>query len=144
MTKKKQPRAKRRPRNFLQSRTFLAGALLTLGGIAAAGAVFAFRGDDAPKRALRQDPVVSTERQVEVIVDNRDYTPRDLTVTKGATVTWTFKDDVPHNVVDDRGAFDSGILKKGDSWSLTAETPGTYYYYCTLHHIMQGTLVVVE
>ncbi len=141
---KKHKKTTRKRTGFLASRTFLAGATLVLGAIVAAGAFFAFRGDDAPKRELRPDPVISTEMQVDVIVDNKDYTPRDLTVTKGATVTWVFKDDLPHNVVDDRGAFESGILQKGDSWAFTADTPGIYYYYCTLHHIMTGTLTVVE
>jgi plastocyanin len=121
-------------------------AVVGLVAIAAIGIVYLsfFSGDEdkAPSRSLRQDPVVTTEMSVAVDVVDRDYEPRDLSVPIGARVTWLFKGDEPHNVVDDRGAFESPILQKGDEWSLVLEEAGTYYYYCTLHHSMQGTLVV--
>jgi plastocyanin len=135
---------RRQRARFLTSPVLLVGGTAVLGAIVLAALYFATSGDDPPRRPLRTEPVVTDEMQVDVVVDNTDYTPRDLTVRKGATVTWVFKDDVPHNVVDDRGAFDSGTLQKGDTWSLRADTPGTFYYYCTLHHVMQGTLTVVE
>jgi len=119
-------------------------SLGALAVIVAAASFFAFGRDETPKRPVRTKPVVTTEMQVDVIVDNLDYTPRDLTVPKGATVTWKFEDDLPHNVTEDRGAFESDTLQKGDEWSRVFDTPGTYYYYCTLHHIMQATLVVAE
>jgi plastocyanin len=98
-----------------------------------------------PKRTLlRQTPVVSTERQVSVQVIDNDYQPRVLTVSKGATVTWKFAGSIPHTVTDDRGAFDSGIHVKGTEFSRTFDAPGVFYYYCTIHHGMLGTLTVKE
>ncbi len=41
------------------------------------------------------------------------------------------------------GAFDSGVFAPDDSYSRTFENSGVFYYYCTLHHGMQGTLTVV-
>ncbi|MBI5290075.1 MAG: cupredoxin domain-containing protein [Chloroflexi bacterium] len=140
----KKRKAARRKKSFLASRTFLVASVVVLGVIIAAASFFAFTGDEKPKRPVRTKPVVTTEMQVDVIVDNLDYTPRDLTVPKGATVTWKFQDDLPHNVTEDRGAFESDTLQKGDEWSRVFDTPGTFYYYCTLHHIMLGTLVVAE
>ena len=33
-------------------------------------------------------------------------------------------------------------MTEGDEYVLTFEDPGTFYYYCTLHHSMQGTIIV--
>ncbi len=138
MTKKSKPA----PKKSLFARNRL---LIVIGGALAAivAAFYAFTGDDAPKRHVRQEPVVTTEKQVSVEVFDRDYDSRDLTITPGTRVTWNFTGDLPHNVVDDRGAFESPTLKKGDEWSLTFDDPGTFYY-CTLHHAMQGILIVAE
>jgi plastocyanin len=86
--------------------------------------------------------VVSDERRVEVDVVDNDFEPRHLTVRTGTEVIWKFAGDAAHDVTDDRGAFESGTMREGDEYIMTFEEPGTYYYYCTLHHAMQGTLVV--
>jgi plastocyanin len=135
---------KRRPGRLQARQLFFGGGVVALLLVVGVFALLAFRGDDAPRRRVRVEPVVTTERDVTITVDNTDYEPRDLTVPRGATVTWSFEEDLPHNVVDDRGAFESPILQKGDAWSKTFDEAGTFTYYCTLHHIMQGTLVVAE
>jgi plastocyanin len=96
---------------------------------------------DSPLR-VRQTPVISDEPRVTVAVVDNDFEPKHLTVRAGAEVVWRFEGRAAHDVTDDRGAFESGILREGDEFSLTFDEPGTYYYYCTLHHAMQGTLVV--
>jgi plastocyanin len=41
------------------------------------------------------------------------------------------------------GVWDSGILQKGQSFSCTFNTPGTYEYLCSVHPIqMRGTVIV--
>jgi plastocyanin len=64
-----------------------------------------------------------------------------LTVGQGTRVTWTNRDPFPHTVTA-RGAFDSGDIGAGKSWSFTAKRAGRYDYICTLHPNMRGTLVV--
>jgi plastocyanin len=115
----------------------LAAALAVLAFFALAG------GGERPRRSVRQAPVVSTERQISVDVVDNDYEPRDLTVNRGAEVTWRFKGDIPHSVTDDRGRFNSGVMESGAEFAITFDEAGTYYYYCTLHHGMQGTLAVL-
>ena len=95
---KKSKRTARRKKSFLASRTFLVLAGGTLAVVAAAAAFYAFTGDDAPKRKLRQDPVVTTEMDVTVEVFDNGFEPNDLTVPRGARVTWDFNGDLPHNV----------------------------------------------
>ena len=144
MAKRRQKKA-RSAKRWYASRGFQIALLGVLAVAIAVAAYYAFAGgSDAPKARARQEPVVSTDMDVTVKVVDRDYEPRDLTVPRGATVTWKFKGDETHDVTDENGAFGSPTLKKGDEWSLTFEDAGTYYYYCTLHHSMQGTLTVAE
>ena len=138
---------KREPGNgVLASDVLLAIGAFALLAIVVAAVWLAFDGSSSPpkRKLLRQTPVVSTELQVGVQVIDNDYQPRVLTVSKGATVTWKFAGSIPHTVTDDRGAFDSGIHVKGYEFSHTFDTPGVFYYYCTIHHGMLGTLTVTE
>ena len=70
------------------------------------------------------------------------FAPTSLTVNAGSTVTWTNKDDEPHTVVSDSGAFRSGALDTGESFSFKFDRPGTYRYACSIHPRMVGTIVV--
>jgi plastocyanin len=80
----------------------------------------------------------------QVTIDNFAFTPAELTVNAGTTVTWLNRDDIPHTVTDaaDQRAFKSAPLDTGDSFSHQFATPGTYHYFCSLHAHMQGTIVV--
>jgi plastocyanin len=137
---------RKRPRKGILNNTTVAIGAVAVLAVTAAAAWLAFEGGGgAPKRSpLRQTPVVSDEQQVSVSVIDNDFTPRTLTVNKGATVTWTFDGDLPHNVTDDRGAFASETLGKGESYARTFDAAGVFYYYCTIHHAMLGTLTVRE
>ena len=70
------------------------------------------------------------------------FGPSALTVSVGDTVTWTNNDDRPHTVTAESGAFDSGNLDTGASFSFTFTEPGTYTYRCDYHSDMQATVVV--
>lgn len=99
-------------------------------------------GDAEPRHNDRQTPVVSDESRVTVDVIDNDFEPSHLTVPSGAEVVWEFKGRAAHDVTEDTGRFGSGTMNRGDKFTMTFDEPGTYYYYCTLHHVMQGTLVV--
>ena len=73
----------------------------------------------------------------------RSYRPADLTVMTGQTVTWHNTALVPHTVTALDGAFDSGRIDGGASFSYTFSTPGTFNYMCTIHPTMKGTVVVL-
>ena len=140
MPKKTKPR----PRKGLLNNTTLAMGALALVAVVAGAAWLAFDGGSTPKRKLvRQTPVVSTEKQVSVEVIDNDFIPRTLTVNKGATVAWKFTGDIPHNVTDDRSAFASDTQVSGE-FSRMFDAAGIFYYYCTIHHGMLGTLTVKE
>jgi plastocyanin len=93
---------------------------------------------------VQQDPVVTDDTNVSVAILDNDFNPRLLSVRRGAMVTFTHEGEIAHDVTQYEGAFESGYLSADDTYALVANTVGTFDYYCTLHHAMQGTLTVVE
>jgi len=74
----------------------------------------------------------------------RDYAfaPGNLQIPVGGTVTWTNYDDVPHTATAKDGSWDTGILNKGDTKTLSFDKAGDYTYYCTVHPSMVARLQV--
>ena len=72
------------------------------------------------------------------------FSPANITVQPGTSVTWVNNGQAPHTVTatDPAGAFDSGTLQPGESFSFTFKQPGTYAYYCTIHPFIKGTVTV--
>ena len=67
-----------------------------------------------------------------------------VNVKAGTAVTWTNKDTTTHTATSTSGpaGFDSGDLGTGQSFSKRFTKPGTYSYFCNIHHGMRGTVVV--
>jgi len=70
------------------------------------------------------------------------FATNPINITAGDTVTWTNNDVAIHDVSDKGGAWTSGVMNQGDSFSFTFPDPGTYSYTCRLHPWMNGTVVV--
>ena len=79
---------------------------------------------------------------VQVNIDNFSFNASTLTVPAGTTVTWTNKDDVPHNIVSTDKLFASPVLDTGEKFSYTFAKSGTYPYYCSIHPKMTAKIVV--
>jgi plastocyanin len=85
------------------------------------------------------------QQNVSVNIQNFAFNPPNIVVPPGTTVTWVNNDRAPHTVTatDPAGAFDSGTLQPGQSFSVTFTQPGTTYaYYCAIHPSMTGTVTV--
>ena len=78
----------------------------------------------------------------EVKIDNFTFTAPSITVPAGTEVTWTNRDDIPHNVTSEDGVFRSKALDTDDKYSFTFAKPGTYHYFCSIHPKMTGEIVV--
>jgi plastocyanin len=64
-------------------------------------------------------------------------------VTVGTKVTWTNHDSTPHTVTSADKRFDSSSgLDTNDQYSYVFDKPGTYEYFCSLHPMMVGKVVV--
>ena len=78
---------------------------------------------------------------VTVTIDNFTFSPADLTIVPGTTVTWVNNDDIPHTVVC-AGKFRSKTMDTDGSFSFTFTDPGEYKYFCSLHPHMTGSVKV--
>jgi len=70
------------------------------------------------------------------------FKPSTLTVPVGATVVWTNTDPVTHSVTSSNGAWDSGDLPTGQSFTYTFNSTGTYNYHDKYYPSMTGTVTV--
>lgn len=78
----------------------------------------------------------------QIVISDYKYEPADITIKAGESVTWTNEDAVQHNAAADDGAFEGPLLSKGESYTFTFNTPGTYPYHCTPHPFMKATVTV--
>jgi plastocyanin len=79
--------------------------------------------------------------EAKITIDNFTFTPAQLKLKVGDTVTWTNHDDIPHTVVS-AGKFRSKAMDTDDSFSFTFTAAGDYQYFCSLHPHMTGTIKV--
>jgi len=80
--------------------------------------------------------------EAKVTIDNFSFSPREITVAPGTTITWVNHDDVPHTVVSADRKFKSKALDTDDKFSVTFKDAGSYEYYCSLHPRMTATVRV--
>ena len=77
-----------------------------------------------------------------VVIKEFMFMPNSVTVSAGATVTWSNMDDEPHTVVSDSGLFRSGAMDTNESFSFKFDKAGTYHFTCSIHPRMVGSIVV--
>ena len=95
-----------------------------------------------PSPAPSSSPQVSTAGQNTVTMKGLAFNPSALTISKGANVTWTNDDSTTHTVTSDTGAFESGNLSPGNSFTRQFNDTGTFPYHCSIHTFMKGTIAV--
>lgn len=77
-----------------------------------------------------------------VSIANFTFTPAEITIAAGETVTWTNDDGAPHGLEYQDGAKGVDPLLPGSSFSRRFDRPGTYEYNCSVHPYMTGRVVV--
>ena len=78
-----------------------------------------------------------------VVIQNFSFKPAQITVKRGTRVTWINRDMTKHTATASNGAFDSGVLRPGQSYSHTFKTAGrTNNYHCEIHPFMRGSVTV--
>jgi len=92
---------------------------------------------------------MATNHQVSIV--DFAFSPNNLTVDQGDTVTWTNKGRFPHTTTSGvngkpDGLWDTKHLARGESFSYVFSQPGTYHYFCRPHHGlgMKGVVVVTH
>ena len=79
---------------------------------------------------------------VKVSIANFAFTPGEITIAPGETVTWTNDDGAPHGLEYNDGAKGVDPLLPGSSFTRRFDQPGTYEYNCSVHPYMTGRVVV--
>lgn len=113
-------------------------------------------------QACGSDGGATDRADAEHVVEMNDqfkFVPNQLTVRAGQTVTWRNVGNLVHTSTSDQRAaqraedaklpagaepWDSGLIRRGESWSHIFDVPGEYSYFCMPHEAagMVGTLIV--
>ncbi len=92
-----------------------------------------------------KDADSTNSKQNTIEIKDFAFNPQTITVKSGQTITWINRDEEPHTVVSVEKQFKkSSALDTDQSFTITAGTPGTYTYFCSVHPKMTGTIVVVK
>jgi len=75
-----------------------------------------------------QTPVPTTPAPVSVTIKSSTFVPDIVEISKGTTVIWTNDDGVRHTVTSISGAFDSGNIDPGKTYSYTFNQAGPFEY----------------
>ena len=106
-------------------------ALAAIGALALAGA------------AARSRPADPVPRRHVVEIRGMAFHPEVLKVRRGDTVVWINRDIVPHTATATRKpGWDTGTLLQGKSGQYVASHGGEDPYFCKLHPVMLGKLIV--
>ena len=75
-------------------------------------------------------------------IHNFAFVPATLTVPAGTTVTVINDDDEPHTATAVDKSFDSEAIDTNGKWTHAFAAPGRFAYFCEMHPMMKGTIVV--
>ena len=85
--------------------------------------------------------VNNSKMQTQVVtIENMKFNPATITINKGDKVTFINKDIVAHNATETDNAWASPMLANGQSWTFSPDK--TSDYYCTVHIVMKGKIIV--
>ena len=87
--------------------------------------------------ASHPDTVVVTIRQLR-------YERDTIRVKVGDVVVWRNGDPLEHTVTADSAAFESPLIKPGESWSHRFTAAGRFAYHCMPHPFMKAVVLVQE
>jgi plastocyanin len=77
-----------------------------------------------------------------VAISDFAFTPGNLSVPVGATVSWTNRDSAAHDATSRDGSWRTATLSRGETGSVTFDSAGEYDYFCTIHPSMKAHLSV--
>ena len=99
----------------------------------------------ASKGATGSSSSGSSAGGTEITISNFMYQPMKLTVSPGATISVTNKDQVTHTLTAIEGQFNTGDIGPDQTKTIKAPMqPGTYQYRCNIHQYMMGSIVVEQ
>jgi alcohol dehydrogenase (cytochrome c) len=92
-------------------------------------------------------PIASGVDTVTISAGNVEYSygPARVRIKAGQSLTFKNIGEIVHTATAMlTGDWDTGVLAKGESKTITFQKPGNYYYICTPHPWMYGQVIVEE
>jgi len=80
-----------------------------------------------------------------VSVHDFAFTPTQVDIRAGTKVTWVncgTSSNAAHTSTSDTGAWDSGLLAPGQTFTRQFDNAGAFPFHCTPHPFMTGTITV--
>ncbi len=76
-------------------------------------------------------------------IKNMKFVPSELEIKKGDTVVWINRDIFIHNITEiENNKWASSNLSQDESWSMIVTE--NLNYYCSLHIVMKGKLIIIK
>ena len=92
--------------------------------------------------ALLSVPSSSFAATTQVNMTASAFSPKNLNLNYGDTVTWKNIGKTNHQIVANNGSFASGLLRPGQSFSFTFKAAGKYNYHDALKPSLVGSVSV--
>jgi plastocyanin len=101
------------------------------------------QGAKPPTSSAQGSVPLSGEAPVEIATF--EFKPHTVTVKPGTKVVWTNRDTAIHDIKDTSPLATpvSKEMGKGDTFSITYASPGSFSYVCGIHTYMTGSVEVV-
>ena len=94
----------------------------------------------ACNQTVEQSSATDAPLEGTVELENNAFSPNTVTIKRGGTVTFENNDATTHTVTSD--SFDSGDLKKGETFEQTFAKTGSYSIACNYHSGMKMKVIV--
>ncbi len=79
-----------------------------------------------------------------VEIRNLEFSPKELIVAPGDTITWINYDFIPHTVTADDESWDSGLIKSEGQWQTVVRADMLTSYFCRFHPTMKAGLRIEQ
>lgn len=113
------------------------------------GAALTLASDFVPSDVTTQTTTIGEDKQmtfqdasITISSTENGFVPKNMTIKKGTTVTWTNRDNHTHDVSSD--AFNSGELAGSATYQRTFNSVGSFTYHDSVHPSMTATINVVN
>lgn len=83
-----------------------------------------------------------------VVIEDFTFTPSEITVSAGTTITWTNMDRAANTATSGDSPSPDGVFETdtidggGETGSVKVKRRGTFSYFCLFHPLMRGTVTV--
>jgi len=94
----------------------------------------------ACSQTVEQSSAVDAPLESTVSIEDNAFSPNTVTIKRGGTITFVNEDSAAHTVTSD--SFDSGDLKKGESFEQTFTKTGSVSIHCANHPGMSMKVIV--